>query len=233
MPIADMFKSLANAVGARLPRKVLSQLGSLVNYLYTGRWMSERGLTPRIRVQNRVELIKTLSRRLRDQEVLYLEFGVWKGESMQLWSKLLQNPLSRLHGFDSFEGLPEAWDNRGASGRSLSKGHFSTCGAVPEIPDPRVKFFKGWFENTLAQYDFLPGQVLVLFMDSDLYVSTIYVLQTLRPHIKVGTIIYFDEFWDPLHEQRAFTEFLDQTGMKFEALVADYGTRHVAFERVS
>jgi hypothetical protein len=78
----------------------------------------------------------------------------------------------------------------------------------------------------------VPSPVLVVSLDADLYAPTQYVLNTLLPHITVGTFRYFDEFWDVQHEQRAFSEFLAQTGMTFRAVVADYGTRNVVFERI-
>ena len=34
----------------------------------------------------------------------------------------------------------------------FKKGLFSTNGQPPQIDDPRVKFFKGWFEETLPHY---------------------------------------------------------------------------------
>ncbi|MGH7988261.1 MAG: class I SAM-dependent methyltransferase [Candidatus Binataceae bacterium] len=232
MTAKSMVKAFANELGARMPGSTVSKLASLLNYLETGRWMKERDFSPTIRVDNRIELIKRLAAPIAGQEVLYLEFGVWQGEMIRLWSQLLTNPASRLHGFDSFEGLPEAWDNRDANGRII-KGHFSTQGIVPDIPDSRARFFKGWFQDQLPHYQFVPSPVTVISIDADLYSSAIYVLKTLLPHISVGTIIYFDEFWDPQHEQRAFSEFLAESGMRFEAVIADYGTKHVAFKRVA
>ncbi len=233
MTIADMLKSLANNLGALLPRSLLSRFGSLLNYLSTGCWMKEHGFYPMARVRTRSKVIETLAQHIRDKEVLYLEFGVWRGETINIWSKLLRSPASRLHGFASFEGLPESWNDCSATGRPLEKGHFSTAGSPPVIADPRVKFFKGWFEDTLSMYDFVPSPVLIIFLDADLYSSTCHVLKFLLPHIKIGTILYFDEFWDPQHEQRAFSEFLASTSMTFKALAADFGTKHVAFERVA
>jgi hypothetical protein len=232
MTVTEMLKLLANEAGAHIPPSALAKFGLLLNHLYTGRWMKERRFSPRARVRNRIDLITNIARRIADREVLYLEFGVWKGEAIELWSKLLKNPASRLHGFDSFEGLPEAWDDRNPSGQPLRKGHFSTAGIIPQVSDPRVKFFKGWFEETLPSYEFSPAEILLIFLDADLYSSTTYVLKALRPHIKLGTIIYFDEFCHPQHELRAFSEFIDETQMKFEMVAADYGTMHVAFERV-
>ena len=154
---------------------------------------------------------------------------MWEGESIRQWSEPLKNSATRLHGFDSFEGLPEEWDHHGAS--ILEKGHFSTQGKLRFSHDRR-KFFKGWFENTLPYYEFIQSPVLVIFLDADLYSSTSYVLKTLRPYIELGTIIYFDEFWDRFHELKAFEEFLFETSMRFELLAATYGMRHVAFRRI-
>jgi hypothetical protein len=225
-------KLFVTKVGAHLTLPALSRLSSLLNYLYTGRWMVDHGFVPRLQVDSRTEVIAAVAQPIADQEVLYLEFGVWKGESMNQWSCLLRNKESRLHGFDSFEGLPEAVDHHGASGVAFAKGDLSTQGELPATSDPRVRFFKGWFEDTLPSYEFVDSPVLVVFLDADLYSSTKCVLTMLKKHIKIGAILYFDEFWERYHEQRAFEEFLADTGMKFDLIAADYGMRHVAFRRI-
>ena len=53
-------------------------------------------------------------------------------------------------------------------------------------------------------------------MDADLYSSTIYVLNYLRPQIKPGTLIYFDEMNHVDHELRAFDEFTSRNSIKFD-----------------
>ena len=225
----SIVKDILSKSGSLIPAPMFGRLESALNYLYVGRWMNDRKLSPTHVLKNRQALIATVAKLICEREVLYLEFGVWKGDSIRQWSDLLKNSHSRLHGFDSFEGLPENWDNHGTS--ILEKGHFSKLGVVPQVSDSRVKFFKGWFEDTLPKYEFVECPVLVLFLDADLYSSTSYVLKTLRPHITVGTIIYFDEFWDRLHELKAFEEFLTETGMSFELLAATHGMRQVAFRR--
>ncbi len=228
----ELAKGILSEIGSRLPRPVFAALESSLNYLYTGRWMREHSFSPKVRVAGRAELISAAARMLGDQEVLYLEFGVWQGDTIRKWSQLLKNEHSRFHGFDSFEGLPEQWDDHGVSTLPKKKGDFTTEGKVPQISDPRVKFFKGWFEETLPHYEFVDSPNVVIFLDADLYSSTAFVLNTLKPHIKVGTILYFDEFWDRQHESRAFEEFLIETGMKFELIVATYGMRNVCFRRI-
>lgn len=48
--------------------------------------------------------------------VLYMEFGAAKGDATRMWAKLLRLPSTVLHGFDSFEGLPESWTADGPRG---------------------------------------------------------------------------------------------------------------------
>src|ERR1700730_6303443 len=36
----------------------------------------------------------------------FLEFGIFQGNSIRLWSRMNCDPRSRFIGFDSFEGLP-------------------------------------------------------------------------------------------------------------------------------
>jgi O-methyltransferase len=140
-----------------------------------------------------------------NSEIDYLEFGVFKGDSIAKWTSINTSPNSRFYGFDSFEGLPEDWKN---AFRVVPKGHFSTHGAVPDIPDPRVQFVKGWFQETLPKFlnDYKPRR-MIIHNDSDLYSSTLYVLATLNYLLVPGSIIIFDEFSNPLHEFQAFQQY--------------------------
>jgi hypothetical protein len=214
-------------VGARLPEPIVWKLCMFGNYIHVGRWMREHQFSSNRRVKNREQVIEAMARPIADKQVLYLEFGVFQGSSMRQWAKWLTNRNSKLRGFDSFEGLPENW-----SGWS-KKGQLSVGGRVPNIPDERVKFFKGWIEETLPSYKVEENEVLVVFIDTDLYSSTAYVLTTLKNHFKIGTIIYFDEFAVREHELQAFDNFLAESGMKFELIAADYGIMNVAFRRLA
>ncbi len=72
---------------------------------------------------------------------------------------------SILHGFDSFEGSPEAFDDAGGK---YARGSFSTDGQVPRLDDPRAEIFKGWFNQTLPGYIPPDDDVLVINIDADL-----------------------------------------------------------------
>jgi O-methyltransferase len=135
----------------------------------------------------------------------FLEFGVYKGESMKSWAQVNRHPESRLIGFDSFEGLPTDWTGE------CSKGHFSTGGHLPEIDDPRVRFIKGWFQDSLPGFlcSFQPKNRLVVHLDADLFTSTLYCLTMLDRYLKPGTLLLFDEFSSVTHEYRAFLAHTD------------------------
>jgi hypothetical protein len=89
----------------------------------------------------RYDMYAKVNNRLADSAIIYLEFGVWKDESLAAWSKLDTNPHSMLYGFDSFEGLPEQWDH--GFGHAIVKKRFDVGGAMPVCEDPRVKLVKG------------------------------------------------------------------------------------------
>jgi hypothetical protein len=223
----DFFKYGLTRIGAGLPARVLYQLTATLNYLETGRWMRINGMETGPRFDRREQLFDLVARDVADRDVLYMEFGVFEGAATRHWSKLLKNPASKLHGFDSFEGLPEDWIE------ARPKGHFSQDGKIPVIDDPRVEFIKGWFDQTLPLYKPPQHQVLVLNLDADLYSSTIYVLNTLERIIAPGSYIYFDEFQHYGHELKAFDEFMKRTGMKFRVAGAVHTLAHVVFQRVS
>ena len=95
----------------------------------------------------------------------------------------------QIHGFDSFEGLPEDWR------QGHEKGTFAV-GHLPRVR-PNVRLYKGWFEDTLPAFrEQYPGPVAFLHLDADLYSSTKTVLDILGEGIVPGTVIAFDEFFN-------------------------------------
>jgi hypothetical protein len=223
--MANPLKYLLTRIGEWLPSQVVYNMNAVVNYLEVGRWMHVNGYKVKHRADRREQLFDIVGSHVAEKDVLYMEFGVFRGAATRYWSRLLRNPKSKLHGFDSFEGLPENWLPQ------RPQGYFSLHGEVPQIDDARVQFFKGWFEETLPHYTLPPHDVLVLNFDADLYSSTIFVLDTLANAIVPGTFIYFDEFNHQFHELRAFDEFAKKTGTKFEVLGATRTLEHVLFRR--
>jgi Methyltransferase domain len=141
-------------------------------------------------------------------EGLFLEFGVEKGASANFIARRLNGRVGgTLHAFDSFEGLPEAWQ-----GTSETRGSFGLSGAVPKLL-PNVTVHKGWFADTL------PGfcqrsqnfKISLLHIDCDLYSSTATVLAHAGNLLQPGSIVVFDEYFNyhgwQNHEFKAWQEF--------------------------
>ena len=68
---------------------------------------------------------------------LYLEFGVARGKSIRWIAEKASKHL--VHGFDSFEGIPESWNGNIA-------GTFNRRGNLPKVPE-NVKLHIGMFAN--------------------------------------------------------------------------------------
>ena len=164
---------------------------------------------------NRKEYFKPLFERYvgENQPIDFLEFGVYRGESLFGVSNLNKNPHSRFFGFDTFEGYPESFDVH-------SKGDYSTNGVLPETDDKRIKLVKGLFQDTLNDFlkSFVPKSRLVIHMDADLYSATLFVLTKLDRLFDKNTIISFDEFGSLDREFLAFYDYVNSHYHDFEMI---------------
>ncbi|MCA9037516.1 MAG: class I SAM-dependent methyltransferase [Planctomycetaceae bacterium] len=226
LTLIDPLKRLLTVFGRVLPAAVIRNLVSMTMYLQLGKWAKNHGFEFSFRSRNRDDVFRFVSEKLKNEKAVYLEFGVFEGNSMRFWSDHLLNPESQLHGFDSFEGLPEA-------GGLWFKGEFDVGGKIPAIDDPRVKFHKGWFDQVLPGFKMPEHDVLIINIDADLYSSTIFVLQQLKDYIRPGTYLFFDDLAAFDHEPRAITEFLQETGMKWRGVSAHVSLNHAFFECVA
>jgi hypothetical protein len=181
---------------------------------------------PRRTVADRAALYKLLSRELvAGRSFDYLEFGVFRGESIAQVAALNGNPHIRLFGFDSFEGLPTDWNGKNP------KGTFNVDGQVPDISDRRIEFIKGWFDQTLPEFvaRYRPQEQVWVHIDADLYSSAMLVLTLLNPCIKPGTIVVFDEVEDLMNEFRALCDYQDISGKVLELVASTPTCRQAAF----
>lgn len=156
---------------------------------------------------------------------LWLEFGVYAGGSINRIAKYAP-PGGLVYGFDSFEGLPEAWVGRveswDKSGRSSTygPGTFSLGGSLPGV-SANVRLVKGWYKDSLPAFlSGHPGPVAFLHVDSDIYSSAKDIFGSLKGRIGAGCVIVFDELVGYAgfaeHEWRAWWEFVDENGISFE-----------------
>ena len=147
-----------------------------------------------------------------------LEFGVASGESIEF---IAGRTRRSIHGFDSFDGLPDDWP-----GRHEERGHYSTGGRLPVVPS-HVTLVPGLFEETLPAYLANDDRkAAFIHIDCDLYESTHMVLEHLGSRIVVGTVIVFDEYFNYVgwrqNEFRAFQEFIENHGIDYRYLCWGY-----------
>ncbi|KAJ8601640.1 hypothetical protein CTAYLR_008922 [Chrysophaeum taylorii] len=155
---------------------------------------------------------------------LVLEFGVYYGRSLRMLRDLM--PHAELHGFDSFQGLPEPWDGREPA------GSYSTGGEVPDdVPGARMHV--GWFDRTLPPFlEAHRGPISLVHLDCDLYSSTATVLSAIGPRLDPGAVLVFDDFlahpsWRN-DQKRAFDEAAAAFGWtSYTVLAASLLTKQV------
>ncbi len=155
----------------------------------------------------------------------YLEFGVYEGSTLtcayhSAQRKHLKN--MRLYAFDSFEGLPELV-GIDSTDYGFSKGDFACSeGKFRErikrlgVDPNKVIITKGWYDDTLNDNTKVRLNIksaAVIWVDCDLYQSTVSVLDFIADYVVDGTVIVFDDWFlfrgsPDRGEQRAFREWL-------------------------
>eukprot|EP00747_Dinoflagellata_sp_TGD_P207837 gnl/TRDRNA2_/TRDRNA2_81368_c0_seq2.p1 gnl/TRDRNA2_/TRDRNA2_81368_c0~~gnl/TRDRNA2_/TRDRNA2_81368_c0_seq2.p1 ORF type:complete len:353 (+),score=68.91 gnl/TRDRNA2_/TRDRNA2_81368_c0_seq2:99-1157(+) len=149
--------------------------------------------------------LKELAQTVVKGDPMWLEFGVWKGQSLQALGTR-SHELGRkgkVFGFDSFKGLPEVWRNSSGilgekwAAKWTQKGSFDIGGSPPPeyFVDPdNADFVVGWFNESLPPFLLREaGQVGFVHVDSDLYSSALTALRGVTPRLRSGAVIVFDE----------------------------------------
>ena len=150
-----------------------------------------------------------------------LEFGVRHANSTRQLAHLAKQDV---HGFDSFEGIPEDWHDEG-------RGSYSTKGVIPKVPN-NIHLHAGWFDSTLPKFlEVNAEKARLINIDCDIYSSTKTVLDLLRQRIVTGTVIIFDEYIGNQHwredEFKAFQEAVNAFGWKYEYIAFSFFTKQV------
>lgn len=155
-----------------------------------------------------------------------LELGVASGRTINYIAQRVEH---EVHGFDSFQGLPEDWTPQ------FKKGAFAQ---EPPAVAGNVKLHVGLFDKTIAKFaeDYL-GAISVIHIDCDLYSSTKVALDILTSRIMPGTKIIFDEYFNypgwQHHERKAFSEFCRKNGVSYKYLGYVPSHQQVAVEILS
>ncbi len=97
------------------------------------------------------------------------------------------------------------------------------------MPRDRLITVKGFYDATLTSAlrdRLLPAKAAAIYIDCDLYRSTIPVLEFIVPFLQKGTVIVFDD-WNCYHadpergERRAWAEFiLAHPTLRFEPFIS-------------
>lgn len=153
---------------------------------------------------------------------LVLEFGVRFGNTIRQIAAIANQ---QVHGFDSFEGLPEDWHDE-------IRGSYTTQGHIPLVPK-NVTLHAGWFEDTLPTFlQQHQGSIRLINVDCDIYSSTKTILDQLASRIVPGSVIIFDEYIGNEHwredEFKAFQEAVVRYNWTYEYLCFSVFTKQVA-----
>jgi hypothetical protein len=140
---------------------------------------------------------------------MVLEFGVGRGKSIR-WIGAYTDRT--VHGFDSFEGIPEYWNGNAAGAFAQKK--------LPKVPD-NVELHHGTFDQSLPPFlERHAEPVSFLHVDCDLYSSTVTIFEQLGTRLQPGAIVLFDEYFNYPHwreyEYKAFQEFVVRSGATYE-----------------
>lgn len=207
------------SLGTKLPKRFSNALRRISEQTELGFRYQQFG-SAKV-VSERFELLKIGSEFLRGDYV-YLEFGVAWGDSINRMLEYTRlQDLVEIHGFDTFNGLPEPHHGE------ITEGSFDQYGVVPDISG--VIFHKGLFmESFLGNEDFLQRRLFVM-LDADLFSSTSYVLSRVYPFLKVDDLIYFDDLHVPNQERLAF-DLSRRKGLKVEIIARSSEGRSALFK---
>jgi hypothetical protein len=174
--------------------------------------------TDSVRCRDRLVLWETLAEpRLRAVTATALEFGVADGLATRWWAAR-GITFAVWHGFDTFEGLPTAWDRGGV--QVMAAGVFTPsagAGSVPQVTAPfPFTWHRGRIEQTLPALERPAGKVFVL-IDVDLLDPATAILDWLIAEGRPGDLVYFDEANDPFNEGLALRRSID-AGLALHAL---------------
>jgi hypothetical protein len=155
---------------------------------------------------------------------LVLEFGTATGRTLNQFAYWL--PHKTVYGFDSWQGLPEKFND-------LPAGHFAQ-----ELPTvmANCELVQGWFglrptqdqssiaEQTACNFANSHNEpIALLHLDADLYSSTKTVLDAFAKHIVPGTVILFNEYWNhPTWKKHEFKAWQEHVAKFQGTLFKDY-----------
>jgi hypothetical protein len=160
----------------------------------------------------------------------YVEFGCFEAQTFRMAYQESRgvNYTPQLWAFDSFEGFPPSENEHPAwtPGRlAMSQDNFVAVLDEHQIPRDQYTMVKGFYRDTLftSAAENYCRNISMAYVDCDMYESTVDVLKFLRPRLKNGMVIVFDDyycFWsDGVSGERvAFLEMGREVGEQYNFL---------------
>lgn len=180
----------------------------------------------------------------RPMEGYYFEFGSHEANTMRMaWDTFRHLFRYTYVAFDSFAGLPEIdpideqqiWE---PGKLKTDEAEFRRICERHGMPSDRLLTVKGFYDESLNEETkrrLQPGKAAVVYIDCDLYASTVPVLSFVRDFLQRGTVIVFDDWFcfhgDPEKgERRAWAEFLRANpALQFEPFVENQEAKAFIF----
>lgn len=155
--------------------------------------------------------IKNALRNDPNKEFTYIEFGVYKGASVNDLSKYVK----KIYAFDSFEGLKEDM-----VGNTEAIGTFNLNKEIPNL-NKNVVPIVGWIQDTLNPFLMKENpKINFVHIDVDTYETSKFILKKIKKYLIPNATILFDELynfpgWD-VGEYKALKEEFSETEYSFK-----------------
>ena len=200
-----IFISILKVIGNLVPGTYLKTF-TYLNCISAPRKFLRKSLGAFYRMDHVYDVLTELKTRYKGNASI-LEFGVADGYALvkKLYAARYLKVEDRVvvHGFDTFEGLPEVTssaDDALVRGAEWTQGHYH--GRYENLLNycrskyDNVQLHRGLFEETITD-EFLQTLVerppILIWIDCDYYTSTKAVFERLIPYIPTGCIVYFDD----------------------------------------
>lgn len=126
----------------------------------------------------------------------YIEFGIFKGKtllhSIKTHNKIFaKNKTIYFYGLDSFEGFPS--NNHDFYNKENFKTSYDKV-KKDFVKYANVKIYKGFFSDILKNNEFLDLTFSFVFLDCDIYESSIDVFNYVENRISNGGFLMIDDF---------------------------------------
>ena len=155
--------------------------------------MNQFSQLPTLLSVDRICNLISYSNRCQDIPGDFLEFGVYRGGSLEILAK--HNPDKTIFGIDSFKGLPAAsqYDSYHTEGDFSDTDHILLNGYF-KLVYKNVRLVKGFSPDVFNFFDNPHHRFAFVHIDVDLYQSVLDGINFFWPRMSPGGIMLFDDY---------------------------------------